>query len=273
MKIFKENESILRENNNRIFEIEEELNTIVYKLFDLDEESIKVIEDYYDKKYKNDLEINKTFDIGEFTNEHINNNLGLFDISKKYGVHYKHVIELRRQYKNNEKVIVSDLYNYLSLYNSIDTYFIRLIRENLHNNKKYLAINECVTLLEERVSNFDEYVDVLRNRTAKNIKKPDIIKDCVSKDTYTWSAYRKAKNEEKINKSFTRYYDNDYYGLSEWSDEIHKHYFLDAIEEHTVNSPNEKKAKDVLKLFKELDIQDKQDYIEIIEGKIKRAFH
>ena len=59
---------------------------------------------------------------------------------------------------------------------------------------------------------------------------------------------------------------------SEWSDEIHKNYFLDAIEEYTVNNPNEKKAKDVLKLFKDLDIEDKQDYIEVIEEKIRKAF-
>ncbi len=42
---------------------------------------------------------------------------------------------------------------------------------------------------------------------------------------------------------------------------------LDAIEEYTVNNPNEKKAKDILKLFKDLDIEDKEDYIEVIEEK------
>ncbi len=80
------------------------------------------------------------------------------------------------------------------------------------------------------------------------------------------------KNNKNIKTTFIKHYDSNYYGLAEWSDEIHKNYFLDAIEEYTVNNPNEKKSKDILKLFKDLDIEDKQDYIEVIEEKIRKAF-
>ena len=110
-----------------------------------------------------------------------------------------------------------------------------------------------------------------RGKIAKNTIK--IIRDAMNLHTYTWNAYRKAKKSNKINKTFIKYYDNNYYGLAEWPDEIHKNYFLDAIEKYTVDNPNEKKAKDILKLFKDLDIEDKRDYIEIIKGKIKKAFN
>ena len=89
---------------------------------------------------------------------------------------------------------------------------------------------------------------------------------------YTWNTYRKTKKNNKINKIFVKYYDKNYYGLAEWPDEIHKNYFLEATEKYTVTKPNEKKAKDIFELFKDLEIEDKRDYIEILEGKIKKAF-
>lgn len=69
-----------------------------------------------------------------------------------------------------------------------------------------------------------------------------------------------------------KYYDNNYYGLSEWDDEIHKEYFIDAIKEYTEINPNEKKARDILKLFEGLNIKDKEDYMEIFNSQIKKAF-
>lgn len=262
----------IENHNYRIYEIDKELNNIVYKLFEIDEESIKVIEDYFNRINGNNLMTNKTLGVAQFIDAHINKNLSLLEISKEYGIEYQEIIEMRKQYRINETNLANELYNFGMLYKSIDIYFSKLVYESLNSRKNYTEINKCVFFLEQTVTNFDEYVDVLRNRTIKNRKKADIIKDCLSKDTYTWNAYNKAKFEEKINKSFVRYYDNNYYGLAEWSDEIHKNYFLDAIEEYTVNNPNEKKAKDILKLFKDLDIEDKQDYIEVIEEKIRKTF-
>ncbi|MBP2033294.1 hypothetical protein J2Z42_001997 [Clostridium algifaecis] len=181
-------------------------------------------------------------------------------------------IEVRNLYKNNEQISILDLYNITSLYKSIDTFFSQLINEVLSNNNKYMKVNEFATILDKKICNFYEYIDILRNRTNATRKTNDIIKDAISKYTYTWSAYAKDRAQNKISKTFVKYYDSNYYGLAEWSDEIHKQYFMDAIDEYTANSPNEKKAKDILKLFKELDIEDKEDYVDIIEDKIKKAF-
>ena len=125
--------------------------------------------------------------------------------------------------------------------------------------------------LEHKIQDYDNLLQVMRQDNI-TMKSTQIIKEMINSDSYTWNAYRKAKKDNKVNKTFIKYYDNNYYGLAEWSDEIHKKYFLDVIEEYTVNNPNEKKAKDILKLFKDLDIEDKQDYIEVIEEKIKKTF-
>ncbi|MGI6647484.1 MAG: Eco57I restriction-modification methylase domain-containing protein [Bacillota bacterium] len=257
-------------NNYRAYEIEEELNAIVYESFGIDKESIKIIEDYY--KNKNDKSNNTVLNVERFINEHINNGLNLKEIAEKFNVDYGEVIEFRQKYKYKGKSLALSLYNYSNLYRSIDGYFVRVTRDILYSNKRYIEISKCLALLEQRILNFNEYIDILRNRTGKLKRKLDMLKDCLSGDVYTWNAYRKAKLTDKINKTFIKYYDSNYYGLAEWSDEIHKNYFLDAIEEYTVNNPNEKKARDILKLFKDLDIEDKKDYIEVIQEKIKTAF-
>ena len=80
------------------------------------------------------------------------------------------------------------------------------------------------------------------------------------------------KKAGKEPKELVKYYDSNYYGLSEWDDEIHKEYFIDAIKKYTEINPNEKKARDILKLFEGLNIKDKEDYIEIFNSQIKKAF-
>ena len=82
----------------------------------------------------------------------------------------------------------------------------------------------------------------------------------------------KKTNAGKEPKELVKYYDSNYYGLSEWDDEIHKEYFIDAIKKYTEINPNEKKARDILKLFEGLNIKDKEDYIEIFNSQIKKAF-
>lgn len=171
---------------------------------------------------------------------------------------------------------ISDLehwkyYDLTELNNYINRYIKGHITTLLKRESRYMNIDEIRVGIAKEIDNFDELIEVLRldDNTRKIV---DLLKDIMSKDLYTFSAYKKT-SKNKINKEFVKYYDNINYGLSEWSDEYHKNYFLDAVEKYTVNNPNEKKARDILGLFEDLDIQDKQDYIEIIEGKIKRAFH
>ncbi|SHJ57327.1 N-6 DNA Methylase [Clostridium amylolyticum] len=268
------NTDMIEKNNCKIIELDQKLNNEIYKLFGMDEEAIELIEEYYNKRYNIKPLTNQVLEIDFLKNEHVKNNLSLMEVSKKFGVKLDKIIEMRNSHIKNKYYEVLDLYSLANLYKSIDTFFIEIISKFLaNNNKKYMRIAEFIKLLDEKISNYYEYIDVLRNRTSAIRKTQDIIKDSLSKETYTWNAYRKDKAKDKVSKTFVKYYDNNYYGLSEWSDEIHKQYFMDAIDEYTVNNPNEKKAKDILKLFLDLDIEDKEDYIDVIEGKIKRAFN
>lgn len=268
-----ENTDMIEKNNCRIIELEEKLNNEIYKLFGMDEESIELIEEYYNKRYNIKPLTNQVLEVDVLKNEYVKNNLSLMEVSKKFGVKLSEIIEMRNSHIKNKYCGVLDLYSLANLYKSIDTFFIEIINKSLaNNNKKYMTIVEFIKLLDEKVSSFYEYIDVLRNRTSAIRKTQDIIKDSLSKETYTWNAYRKDLVKDKVNKMFVKYYDKNCYGLAEWSDEIHKQYFLDAINEYTVNNPNEKKANDILKLFNDLEIEDKEDYIDIIEGKINKAF-
>ena len=157
------------------------------------------------------------------------------------------------------------------LYDGIYNFFTKEVVQELKEIGLYEELDILTEKLKLRVDNFEELMKIMRlEKSSKNSKV--VIKEALNTDVYTWNAYRKAKKDNKVNKTFIKYYDNNYYGLAEWSDEIHKKYFLDVIEEYTVNNPNEKKAKDILKLFKDLDIEDKEDYIEVIEEKIRKTF-
>ena len=141
----------------------------------------------------------------------------------------------------------------------------------------FILINEpvCTDTLKRIVQEQSpDLVRMINSLKIYNIKisSDDLLKQSLESSIYTWNTYRKTKKNNKINKIFVKYYDKNYYGLAEWPDEIHKNYFLEATEKYTVTKPNEKKAKDIFELFKDLEIEDKRDYIEILEGKIKKAF-
>jgi hypothetical protein len=168
---------------------------------------------------------------------------------------------------NNETEVKEEFISGLKTY--IEQLFIELIISNYKN--EYVDSNEIKEILIKNLNNLEELICFLKGNEETK-KSTMVVEDVLNSDCYTWTQYRKSRNERSVDKTFVRYYDNNYYGLAGWSDEIHKQYFMDAIDEYTVNSPNEKKAKDILKLFNELDIEDKEDYVDIIEDKIKKAF-
>lgn len=208
----------------------------------------------------------------KFRYEHIECDKTLEQIADEYSINYI-VLKLQRQlytekFSNDEPW---KFYNLEPLSSRVLLYLkgvsLRILQRDLEI-KHLDTIKECA---ESECDIFDQLITLYRTYKS-NVQSTQIIKETLNLDTYTWNAYRKAKRDNKVNKIFIKYYDNNYYGLAEWPDEIHKNYFIDAIEEYTTNNSNEKKAKDILKLFKDLDIEDKQDYIEVIEEKIRKAF-
>lgn len=193
-------------------------------------------------------------------------------IAVEYNMEYSTVALLRNYYLGaDSKENLLKYYNLQKLFEVIQGYLNDNLYEILSKATNYKNLVEIKELLSDNIMNFNELISLMRKENIT--KKTDaIIKESLNLNSYTWNAYRKDKAQSKINKTFVKYYDSDYYGLTEWTDEIHKQYFMDAIDIYTVNSPNEKKAKDILDLFKDLNIEDKEDYVDIIEDKIKRAF-
>lgn len=193
-------------------------------------------------------------------------------IAVEYNMEYSTIAILRKYYlESDSKENLIKYYNLQKLFDVIQKYINDNLYEILSRRTNYKNLVEIKELLSYNIMNFNELISLMRKENIT--KKTDvIIKESLKLNSYTWNAYRKDKSQDKVSKTFVKYYDSNYYGLSEWSDEIHKQYFMNAIDEYTVNSPNEKKANDILKLFKELDIEDKEDYVDIIEDKIKKAF-
>jgi hypothetical protein len=196
------------------------------------------------------------------------------EIAEVYNYEYNTIVLLQQSYIRRYPENEIQFYNISSLFakikNTLRQKLLEVLKDDISIN--YYNSNKIKEIFYERVPNIDDLIDILRFKDS-NKKSVDILKDIIDTDSCTWSAYRKTKkNNKNIKTTFIKHYDSNYYGLAEWSDEIHKNYFLDAIEEYTVNNPNEKKAKDILKLFKGLDIEDKQDYIEVIEEKIRKTF-
>ena len=256
----------------KTIDLEEDINNLVYQLYNINETELSIIkEELKIKNYNIDLEnLVSMLNIEEFLN--VIKKYNLYEIGDMYNCNIKTIVQLRDKYKEiyNDKS-KWDFYYTEEIFETINIIINDIVEDIFMDTEVYAYIGDIINTIGDYLINFNQLIDIIRLEKY-NIKTIDVIRGALSLDIYTWNAYRKAKESDKINKTFIKYYDSNYYGLAEWSDEIHKQYFMNAIEEYTVTNPNEKKAKDILKLFKDLDIMDKQDYIEIIESKINRAF-
>ncbi len=257
----------------QIDEVEQKLDLDIMRIYGVDEKYYDIFckefgEDF-GKKYSLS-QVEQSLSVSEFINKISSNPLK--KIAKEMGYNYSTMILLRKKIiANCDEENLWRFYNLQDLHDDIYAHIGKAVKEVLHLMSKHCSVNILSSEVSKLYYNFAALVKVIRkdNATKKTI---DIVKDSINEDCYTWNAYKKDKSQDKISKTFIKYYDSNYYGLAEWSDEIHKQYFMDAIDQYTENSPNEKKAKDILKLFKELNIEDKEDYIDIIEDKIKKAF-
>lgn len=207
-----------------------------------------------------------------FYEEHILNNKSLEEICAQYGFEYATLALLRDKYTkiyaHNEPL---KYYNLTELYKTINEYIKNCILEILSDRSCFIDLEQITKELYDKFYNFDSIINIMRKDNPTK-KSKDIVKEVLNQFADTWNSYIKKTNAGKEPKELVKYYDNNYYGLSEWDDEIHKEYFIDAIKEYTEINPNEKKARDILKLFEGLDIKDKEDYIEIFNSQIKKAF-
>ena len=255
----------------KIYYLEKEIDNILGHFFGLDDADFDTIKKVLNLSDFQDVKLLLSKE--KFYNEYIVEKSSIKEIAEKYTIEEelvefiwaKYIYDYTDMNGNENRVDLEELKNTVFLYLSDKSI------EILEINNAYLEIQNIKDRFDKGLFDFKKITNIFKIDDIKTTSM-DIIKQSLNLSTYTWNAYRKDKSQDKVGRTFVKYYDNNYYGLAEWTDEIHKQYFMDAIDEYTSNNPNEKKANDILKLFKELDIEDKEDYVDIIEDKIKRAF-
>lgn len=252
----------IKKYNNELLSFEEEkINSMPYEQINID----SIIKDSVQN-------LSIKLDKYKFLEEHISKNNSIEEISKKYGFEYITVTMLREKYaKEHAENEQWKFYNLSELYILVNEHIKNRVIEVIKENTKYMSIDDIRDKLEEIYNNFEELMNIMRKDNPTK-KSKDIVKEALNQFADTWNSYIKNINAGKEPKELVKYYDSNYYGLSEWDDEVHKEYFIDAIKEYTEINPNEKKARDILKLFEGLNIKDKEDYIEVLSSQIKKAF-
>lgn len=248
-------------NINRL---ENLIESILIENFDFDSEDVDVINQCF-MKVKKKIEVTPSKLIEEIKSK----NKSLEQISESYGYNFEEIVLLRDSII--EKYYSEDrwkLYDLSGLYNAIECYIVGQVVEILQQNKKYLMLEEICDLIAHKCNNFDELMKVMRIEDPSKTSI-DIIKNCLNLSSDNWNIYFKNSNENKIQNKIVKY-ENDVYGLSVWNDEVHKEYFLNIINEYTVNKPNKKKAENVLKILMDLNIEYKEAYVDEIEKSIKK---
>lgn len=268
------------------------INIVIYDLYNISFEDVKYIKEKSDLKFYNEYEkmynkgsidnfmdifknsqvdLEKMLSYKDFYENHVLKSMTLKEIADEYGYSSYTIASLRKKYSNSSRNQL-EIYNLTEIILEIYKYLNILVKDFMRIKSEFIKLNDIKDTIYNQYNSFEKIIELIRlNDPTKQSEV--VVKEALNTDAYTWKAYRKDKIQDKVKKTFVKYYDNSYYGLTEWSDEIHKQYFMYAIDQYTVNSPNEKKANDILKLFTDLDIEDKKDYIDIIEGKIKRAFN
>ncbi|MFY3791449.1 Eco57I restriction-modification methylase domain-containing protein [Ureibacillus sp. MALMAid1270] len=226
-------------------------------------------------------EIKKILDPESFINEHVNNNLSLTDMSKKYNSHLITINYLRENYSSeNAKEEPWIFYNFSEVYETIDTKIRKKALNLLREEMEYTSL----TKLSEKLLEINPELIVAMENYKKDFpvkKQKEIIKKAINDQASTWSSFVKNKGK---NKQFVKY-DTNIYGLSDWEDEVHKRYFIDLVNYYTSKneanfvgtifeglSKTKKKAEAALKSLKELVFKDKEEYLEVLTEKVRKAF-
>jgi len=255
----------LRTNSKKYFQLIEELDNLVFDVYCLNDKEKKFINEYHNLYYLSFEEFIGIVDIDE-----IYQRLQSDDYEKIAKDYKTSVINI---FMLEEKIIGNDLscLNYNKLYSSIAKYLSEFFENTLLESDNFINIENISKIASSNIGNFDTLIEIMKKEHL-TLKTNTVLNEIFSFESDSWNAYIKLKIKDKQTKFFVKYYESNYYGFAEWTDEIHKKYFQDAFSRFTKTEPNEKKAKDILKLFKELDIKDKTDYIEIMEMEIAKVF-
>ena len=287
--------------------IKEVIDEIIYKIYGLSNSEIEFIKSQVNGYKEEDKDLNRfrelnkiidskllrnlystkahmltdTISSDEFMVMHsaLFNNNSISEIADNLNLKYSTVRYLKENF--TEEIEGSELpnfYNFDLLYNNIEDYISDQVKRYLNKYNAYSSTIEIINNLDGPL--LKQLMIIMKK--GGTIKSTKIINDCIKSET--WNSFVKNRNKSKSLKEFVKY-DTSIYGLSNWSDEIHKKFFIDAIDYYTSNSDDKyngtafdgiritkKRAETALKNLQQLDFEDKEDYLEILTEKVKKAF-
>ncbi|WP_413078746.1 Eco57I restriction-modification methylase domain-containing protein [Solibacillus isronensis] len=266
-----------------IEELKEQLENDIFEIYNLSSDHKKIINEFwnesFDKKEINNLSIE------QFIEEHHNMNKPLKVIAQEYNLSSKELIGLRMEFQNtiNQEYIFK-LFDFSDLYDRINGIIKKEVYKIMMESNVYLSLQQIIDILKNYIKIYPEIMEIMKNGDlSKNYNI--IIKEILNSYSDTWNASMKNRLANKSVKIFVKY-ENNIYGLSEWSDEIHKKYFIDSLEYYTSPSIKrhsgsvfegatitKKKADAALTALMRLDFGDKDDYIELLTEKVNKTFN
>lgn len=169
------------------------------------------------------------------------------------------------------------------LVEKVSLYLTSVIKDYMINSNEPRSITDITDFLRKNLDNYDEIMGTL-NGTNHTKSSKQLVNQILKDSSDSTSQFVKKRSTLKPIKQFIKY-DNDIYGLSDWSDETHKKHIVETINFHTSAKDidikdsiflnikkSEKKAIESLELLKHLNFEDKEDYIQILSEKVKGAF-
>lgn len=192
-------------------------NNLMASYFKIKYNNVKLQKKIYYLEVEIDKILGSFFELDDYDVDIIVKTLNLSDLeSEKLMLYreklYYNYINVNTDYRRED---LEDLTNILFSYIRQKSF------ELLKKNNTAISIQNIKQKFHSELLGFEKIVDVFK---IKNIKttEVDIIKKALNNDAYTWNAYIKDREKHKIRKTFVKYHKNNYYGLSEWNDEIHR---------------------------------------------------
>ncbi|MBV7273005.1 N-6 DNA methylase [Clostridiaceae bacterium UIB06] len=91
----------------------------------------------------------------------------------------------------------------------------------LEDSKKYLSIRDIEKGLENEMENFYDVIKIIENYKYKRCSE-NIIRNVLNLNSITWNMYISNKSKKELIK-----YSKNEYGLTSWTEKIHRIWFLD----------------------------------------------
>ncbi|WP_284141764.1 N-6 DNA methylase [Virgibacillus sp. LDC-1] len=278
-------QDFLIENEIKVLKLQNEINEIFYNLYNLSQEERLLIDEVYSSIIERDYLTGSVKDISvhEFIN-FVNSRKSIKKISLDNDISLNVLLNHRKRYRSILKDDAWRLYNLEYLYKQTDNVIVSKVKEVLQLNKSYMGLSDIRdNLLDNNNPHLSEIIKLykLNKMTESN---ETILRRIITGNSITINNFLKKRQQLDMGNYIIKY-DNTIFGLTNWSDEVHKKYFVDLIDYLTSSSQKKhdattfevvtktrNKAQSALNALKELNINDKEDYIELLTEKIRKTF-